>query len=106
MRHEREYPDRELTRALIGEMRDFVESRGAEFVLVHWRQDIEFPAGSGERTGGDPSPTVRGMGLPVLDTGANAPPGWDDWTIPGDPHPDARAHLRVAELIFEELRRR
>ena len=96
-------PDPDITRALIREMRTFSESRGAAFLLVHWRQDIEFPEGSGMRTGGGGVAVLRGMDVRLLDLGVEAPPGWDDWTISGDPHPDARAHRRAARLLFEEF---
>jgi len=98
-------PRFELTRALVREMRDHVESHGAELIVVLWRQNIEFPPGSGERTGGGGGSVLQGLGLDLIDAGFDAPPGWDDWTIAGDPHPDARAHLRVAELLARELER-
>jgi hypothetical protein len=42
----------------------------------------------------------------VVDTGAGAPADWDSFYIPGEYHPDARAHARVARLLedkFKEL---
>jgi len=88
-------PSVPLTVALVNEMRRFTEANGAVFVLVYWR-------------GQDARPTPRmslfdGMGLNLLDTGVGAPAGWASWTIPGDPHPDARAHGRVARLLFDKL---
>lgn len=96
-------PDRDLTRALVAEMRRFVESRGARFLVVNWDQRIDdrtflpYPPGQG-RIG-----LLQGLGLDILDTRAEAPAGWDDWTIPGDPHPDARAHARVGGMIAQRL---
>jgi hypothetical protein len=46
-------PDRDLTRALVTEMRKFVEARGARFVVVNWDQEIDgrtflpYPPGQG-----------------------------------------------------------
>lgn len=96
-------PDRDLTRALIAEMRRFVEARGARFVVVNWDQEIDartflpYPPGEGRIA------ILEGLGLEILDTRAGAPPDWDRWTIPGDPHPDARAHARVAALLAQRL---
>ena len=92
-------PSVELTRALIREMRDYVESRGAEFFVVNWDQDTPMSAVPAGRPG-----PLAGLDVRVLDTRESAPPAWDDWTIRGDGHPDGRAHRRVANLIAKELR--
>ena len=76
-------------------MNDYVESKGATFILVDW--DWTYPG-----TRPTPSPFV-GMDLNLIDTGDDPPPGWSEWKNQGDAHPNARAHLRVARLIYEEL---
>ena len=89
--------------ALVTEMRRFVTSRGARFLVVNWDQEIDertflpYPPGQGRIA------ILQGLGLEILDTRAGAPPDWDRWTIPGDPHPDARAHARVAGLLAARL---
>jgi hypothetical protein len=82
-------PDVRLTRALIKDMRDFVESQGAKFVVLDWYDDKEFP---------------WGLHVHVIRITASAPPEFDDWTIPGEAHPDSRAHLYVANLVAKELK--
>jgi hypothetical protein len=82
-------PDVRLTRALIKEMRDFVESQGAKFVVLDWYDDKDFP---------------WGLDVHVIRITASAPPEFDDWTIPGEAHPDSRAHLYVADLVAKELK--
>jgi hypothetical protein len=88
-------PSVALTQALVGEMRRVSAERRAAFLVVYWR-------------GQEPRPTPRatvfdGMGVDVLDLGAQPPPEWRTWTIPGDPHPDGRAHAYVAELLAGRL---
>jgi hypothetical protein len=91
-------PGPELTRALMLRMREVAESRGAAFVVVRVVQSPPMSA---------PGPPVfERTDLDVIDTTVNAPAGWDDWVIPGDGHPDARANARIAELIVERLRER
>lgn len=91
-------PSIPLTVALVNEMRRFTEANGATFLLVYWR-------------GQEPRPSPRlplfdSLGIDVLDTGVDAPPGWPNWTIAGDPHPDARAHARVAKLLYDAIMQR
>ena len=81
-------PGVRLTRALINDMKSFVESNGAEFVVVDWYADEGFP---------------WGLDADVVYASANPPTGWDAWTIPGDGHPDPRAHLYVSELIAKKV---
>jgi hypothetical protein len=89
LRHAR--PNLPLTRALIKEMKDFVEAHGARFVVVDWFNDKDFP---------------WGLDLDVIRVAANAPPDWDKWVIPVDTHPDAHGNLFAAEWIAKELQPR
>jgi hypothetical protein len=87
-------PSPRLTRALIGEMKDYVESNGAKFLLLRWV--------------GLPNINVYpfdGMDINVIDTSNNPPVGWFKWRIPGDGHLDFRAHSHVAHLIVQEFKR-
>jgi hypothetical protein len=89
-------PSISLTLALVQEMRRFTEANGAVFLLVYW---------SGQ--GAKPTPRALlfdSMGLEILDTGADAPADWRNWIIPGDGHPDSRAHARVAQLLYQRLK--
>jgi len=92
-------PTFDLTRALVQEMKDYVEARGATFVVVDW--DWAWPG-----TEGDPSP-FEGMNLNLIDTGDEAPPGWGEWNsswmLPNDSHPSTKGALRVARLIADRL---
>lgn len=81
-------PDMRLTKALIQAMKDFVESNGAKFVVVDWYDDEAFP---------------WGLDVTTIRVDTNAPAGWSDWVIPGDTHPDSRAHLYASELLAKEL---
>ena len=81
-------PGIRLTRALINDMKSFVESNGAKFVVVDWYADEAFP---------------WGLDVDVVYASANPPPGWDAWIIPGDGHPDPSAHLYVSELIAKKV---
>lgn len=88
--------DFDLTHALVREMKDYVEARGATLIVVDW--DWDFPG----TQQGDPSP-FEGMYVNLIDTGDDAPRGWSEWRIPEDSHPNAEATSRVAQLIYEEL---
>jgi hypothetical protein len=89
-------PSIPLTLALVQEMRRFTEANGAVFLLVYW---------SGQGAKPTPRPLLfDSMGLEILDTGADAPADWRNWIIPGDGHPDSRAHARVAQLLYQRLR--
>lgn len=96
-------PSLALTRALVQQMKDYVESNGAMFFMVLWDQGNYFDPPPTLRPGQSP---FRGMNLNLIDTTAHAPPGWRRWIIPGDGHADARAHAHVADLLFEELESR
>jgi hypothetical protein len=89
-------PSLELTRALVSEMKRETEARGAKLVVVQWQMDSA-PPYCGEHP-------LDGLDLALIDTSRDAPPGWNDWKIPGDGHPDPRAHERVAALVLDELR--
>jgi hypothetical protein len=95
-------PSPNLTMALIKEMKSFVESHGATFVLVYWNW---WNADKGNFLLSE----IRNVTSNVVDTGAKPPPGWrewnSEWKIPGDSHPSPQAHSRVANLIFEEFKR-
>jgi hypothetical protein len=82
-------PDIRLTRALIQEMKRYVESNGARFVVVDWYDDQDFP---------------WGLDVDLIRVGASLPPEWSDWIIPGETHPDARANLYASEFIAKELK--
>lgn len=93
-------PDFALTRKLVQEMRDFVESRGATFIVVDW--DWDRPSYGTEDS------IFRGLPVNLIDTRENPPDGWinwwnNGWNIPDDSHPNARAHARVAGLIYEKM---
>jgi len=89
-------PSVPLTRALVREMRRVAEAHGARFLVLYWRGQAPEP---------DPRDDVLGsMDVDVLDVGTNAPSEWRTWTLPGDPHPDARAHARVAALLYSRFR--
>jgi hypothetical protein len=89
-------PTFELTDALICGMRAFVEAKGAKFILVHWRQ-----GGRLSFWGDEPIAISCGQ---VLDLGIEVQEDWQDWVIPGDGHPDGRAHQAAARVIAEHLR--
>lgn len=94
-------PTTRLTRALIKEMKTYVESRAAKFVVIDWNQWSSGQSKAAWREGEFP----WGLDLDVIRPGASAPPGWSTWIIRGDGHPDPRAHLFVSELVASELKR-
>lgn len=96
-------PSLNLTRALVREMKNYVESNGAAFYVLNWDQGIYW----------DPPPTLanaqalfQGMNLNLIDTTVNAPQGWKTWIIPGNGHADARAHLHASQLIAQAIKSR
>jgi hypothetical protein len=91
-------PSMELTRALVRDMKDYAESQGATFILVLWTNRHSLPPG---QLAGELFPGIR---LNVIDTGAGAPPDWDSYHIPGEYHPDQRAHARIAQLVADKFR--
>ncbi len=92
-------PSTDLTRALVMEMKHCVESNGGVFFVLNWDQGRSSRFVTGDVV-------FQGLNLNLIEAGANAPRGWNTWRIKGDGHPDARAHLYVAELIYRELKKR
>jgi hypothetical protein len=90
-------PSIPLTRALVKAMKEYVESRGAVFVLVLWTNPHQLPT---ERLADALFP---GLKANVVDVGAGAPSNFTAWMIPGETHPDARAHAFVASRIRSKL---
>jgi hypothetical protein len=89
-----------LTRALVKEMKQFAESNGAKFVVVDWYKGSEYERG--EYSAGMPwGPDLQQN---VIRIGPNPVPGWSDWTIAGDWHPDPRQHRYVAELLAQRFK--
>ena len=86
-------PEMALNRALVRAMKDYAESRGARFYVVDWAQG---PSATRE------SP-FTGLDVRLIDTRHQQPPGWNTWYVPGDPHPDGRAHAHVASLLAAQL---
>jgi hypothetical protein len=89
-------PSLPLTRALVAQMKHESEAHGARFLVVQWEMRTP-PPYCGEHP-------LEGLELDLIDTRRDAPADWNDWTIPGDGHPDARAHQRVSELVLAKLR--
>jgi hypothetical protein len=89
-----------LTRALVKEMKRFTESNGAKFVLVNWYKGSDYERG--EYSAGMPwGPDLEQN---IVRVGKNPVPGWSDWVIPGDYHPDPRQHRYVAGLLAQKLK--
>jgi hypothetical protein len=74
-----------------------VESRGALFVLVLWTNPHQIPTEQLTQA------LFPGLNANVVDVGAGAPPAFGAWMIPGETHPDARAHAYVAARIEARL---
>jgi hypothetical protein len=83
-------PTPDLTRALVQEMRDYVSSHGATFVLLDWKW-------------GGTDDYFQGMNLHLIDLADKAPNGWTTWTVPGDPHPGVKANYYAARRLLDEL---
>jgi uncharacterized membrane protein (DUF441 family) len=92
-------PSVPLTQALVKAMKEYVESRGAVFVLVLWTNPHRMPPGQLEEA------LFPGLHAHVVDVGSGAPPDFAQWMIPGETHPDARAHAYVAGRVADELER-
>ena len=90
-------PSIPLTRALVKAMKQYVESRGAVFVLVLWTNPHQIPTGQLVEA------LFPRLKANVVDVGAGAPPAFGAWMIPGETHPDARAHAYVASRIGAKL---
>ena len=89
-------PRPELTLALLLRMQAVTESHGGRFIVMLWRQR-QVPVGTPYRN------PLRSLSLSFVDTGVDAPRDWAGWVIPGDGHPDPRAHARAAELLRTKL---
>ena len=92
-------PNVPLTQALVKAMKEYVESRGAIFVLALWTNPHSIPTDQLMET------LFPGLHANVVDVGHGAPPAFPQWMIPGETHPDARAHAYVASRIAAELAR-
>jgi len=90
-----------LTRALLKEMKTYVESHAAKFVAIDWNQWSSGQKKAPPRDGEFP----WGLNVDVIRPAASAPPGWSTWIIRGDGHPDPRAHFYVSELVASEVKR-
>jgi hypothetical protein len=85
-------PTDDLTRALVRDMRAYVESRGAVFIVLSWD-------GCGKRV-------LREMDLKTIDVADDLPRKQGKrWKIPGDGHPNAQANLDVKKRVLEGFRR-
>ncbi len=95
-------PDFDLTRALVEEMRNYVEAEGATFIVVDW----DWAYSGAEDAMDHPSP-FESMSIHLIDTGIEAPSGWGQWNspwrVPNDSHPSAKGARRVAQLIARKL---
>lgn len=88
-------PSLEVTEALICAMKKYIESEGGKFFIVNWRQWGEAPTWRNTRI---EVPCVQ-----VIDLGTEVHEEWESWTIPGDGHPDQRAHMLAAKIISKEI---
>jgi hypothetical protein len=91
-------PTVHLTRALLREMQAFAESRKLPLIVIDWHMGSEISL--------CPADMFDGIGLDLIRAVDGAPPDWTGWMVPGDFHPDARAHFRVAGLLLERLKAR
>jgi hypothetical protein len=93
-------PTLDLTNALLQEMKEYVETNGATFILVYWN------FGSEEEK--KLLPMLEGLNTNLIDTADNSPLDWSakgsQWQIPEDIHPSPKAHEYVAGLILEKFR--
>ncbi len=83
------YPE-DLTRAIIKEMKRYIEDNNAHFVVINWRW-----------TEKDYTKIFDDMDVNVIDTLKDAPPGWAEMRLFGGVHPDAEASKHVAKLLLE-----
>jgi len=91
-------PSLKVTEALICAMKNYAESEGARFFIVNWRQWGDAPIW---RNAQIEVPCVQ-----VIDLGTNVHEEWESWTIPGDGHPNRRAHTLAAKIISKELKKK
>ena len=76
-----------LTHVLIREIKTLCDKKSARFILLHWRISPH-----------EPKQTLQGAGVPVIDL-LDHIPGLENLRIPGDAHPNARAHAAVARVL-------
>jgi len=88
-------PGLALTRALLLRMKESAEALGARFVVIRWT--------GGERITEPPAALFGGLEAHLVDTDVDRPPDWNEWRIPGDGHPDARAYAHVAPRVAARL---
>ena len=82
-----------VTRGIIRQMQAYCQANGARFVVLHWRwTDDEYDR------------LFESLDVEVIDTLDDAPPGWQDMTIP-DGHPNRAAGGHVTQLLLEYFRR-
>lgn len=93
-------PTSALTEALVREMARTASEHGARFILVDWRQGSPVK----DLPQIDWSEALAGLNVRIVNPWVDPPPGWNDWLIPGDGHPDARAHAWVAAQLLEAFR--
>ncbi len=96
-----------LTQALILEMKDFVETQGAKFILFYWSY--------GNKSDNNPEsardivrPMLDELDIDLIDISVNAPPdwSWENYRLPNDSHPSAKATDIAAQLLFDEFLQR
>lgn len=90
-------PTLDLTRALVVEMDRVARAQGVPLIVVDWRMD--------DQSTSCPAGTFDGLGLQVVDALQDAPSDWASWMLPGDAHPDARNHHRIAALVLERMQK-
>jgi hypothetical protein len=71
-------------------------ARGASFAVLDWDM------GNDTDRACRPRP-FEGLGVRVVRPADTAPEGWSTWTLPGDPHPDARAARFAAETLARAI---
>ena len=90
----------DVTHALVDAMNELVRSNDGRLLVLQWpitgRRNVRM-CGCCPLEGVDP---------PVLALDALVPEGFDDWRLPGDPHPTARAHETVARILEVDLLQR
>lgn len=81
-----------LTHALIKEIKQLCEDNGAKLIVLHWRISPH-----------EPKDTLHGSGAVIVDL-LDSIPGLNNLKIPGDAHPNAKAHEAVARVLLQALK--